>query len=56
MINDKDIEALKEVAKSIIRLTENETAELEVVRKGHCFRPTTSSGRPVWNYNMVLLG
>lgn len=47
VVNDDDIDALKEAARKIIRLTEDETAELEVVRKGHCFRPTTSSGRPV---------
>lgn len=47
VINDADIDALKEAARRIIRLTGDETAELEIVRKGHCFRPTTSSGRPV---------
>lgn len=47
VINENDIEALKEVARKIIKLSDEETADLEIVRKGHCFRPTTSSGRPV---------
>lgn len=47
VINEDDIEALKEAARSIIRLTQTETDDLEIVRQGHCFRPTTSSGRPV---------
>jgi hypothetical protein len=47
VINDEDIEVLKEVARKILRLSDDESEAMEIVRTGHCFRPATNSGRPV---------
>lgn len=48
-IDEAAISALKAAAKRMLRLRlahELET-DVEVVRAGHCFRPTTPTGRPV---------
>jgi hypothetical protein len=51
-IDPQAIEALKEAAARILHL--EDTSDVEVVRQGFCFRPTTSSGTPVRRYICMI--
>lgn len=48
-IDPEAVSALKKAAEKMLRLRlpGNAQSEVEVVRAGHCFRPTTPTGRPV---------
>lgn len=45
-ISDEAVARLKEVAKRMLGLPDGED-DLEILREGLCFRPVTSSGRPI---------
>ncbi|MCJ1363116.1 hypothetical protein MMC16_002223 [Acarospora aff. strigata] len=46
-IDDEAIEQLMAVSAKLLGLPGQEVSDLEVVRKGLCFRPVTPSGRPI---------